>query len=327
MTESLAGKVVLVTGAARGIGAEVARRLGRRGARLGLIGMEPERLETLSRELGEGHHWQPCDVTRQDELEDAVAGVVRALGGIDVVVANAGIGSHGTVSVAPVEALVRVLDVNLAGVVRTVSATLPHVTERRGYYLLVSSAAAFTALPGMSTYAASKAGVAHFGNVLRLEVAHVGVGVGVAHPSWVATDLVRDVQMEIPSFNEALRKLPGPFGRVTSLDECADAFVRAIERRQRTVYVPRSLAWLAAIRQLFTSRVADGVLTRHGAASIPAVEGEVRALGRSFGASSVGMGGRATDTSARPAAAAPGEGGGASTTEDGREAPPGNTRR
>jgi NAD(P)-dependent dehydrogenase (short-subunit alcohol dehydrogenase family) len=156
-------------------------------------------------------------VTDQAALDRAVAGTVEALGGIDVVVANAGIASNGTVAVTPVDALARTIEVNLIGVVRTVSATLPHVTERKGYYLLVSSAAALAALPGLSAYAASKAGVEFFGNALRLEVAHKGVDVGVAHPAWIDTDLVRDTKVDLPSFNSMLRTLPGPFGSFTSV--------------------------------------------------------------------------------------------------------------
>lgn len=286
----LPGKVVLVTGAARGIGAETARRLAARGARLSLVGREPERLAALAEELGPAHAWFHADVTDQAALERAVAGTVDALGGIDAVVANAGIASNGTVAVAPVEALVRVIDVNLSGVVRTVSATLPHVAARRGYYLLVSSAAAFAPLPGISTYAASKAGVEHFGNVLRLELAHRGVGVGVAHPSWIDTDLVRDQQTESSTFAEVLRTLPGPFGSVTTLGECAGAFVEAIERRRRRVFVPRSLGRFAAARQLFVSPLADWLAGRRSRAVLPRWEEEMRARGRPFGASSTGMG-------------------------------------
>ena len=249
--------------------------------------MEPERLAALATELGEGHAWFPCDVTNQAALESAVAGTVERLGGIDVVVANAGIASNGTVAVTPVEALVRVIDVNLSGVVRTVSATLPHVTARRGYYLLVSSAAALAPMPGISTYAASKVGVEHFGSVLRLELAHKGVAVGSAHPSWIDTDLVRDQQRDLRTFNQLLRSTPGPFGRVTSLEECADAFVEGIERRSRKVFVPRSLAPLAAVRQLFSSPFAERVTGRTAGKMVPRLEAEVRALGRPFGASSV----------------------------------------
>jgi hypothetical protein len=292
MRHSISGKTVLVTGPARGIGAETARQLAARGARLSLVGMEPERLAALAAELGPGHAWFECDVTRQAALERAVAGTVEALGGIDVVVANAGIASNGTVAVTPVEALVRVIEVNLAGVVRTVSATLPHVTERRGYYLLVSSAAALAALPGISTYAASKAGVEFFGNALRLEVAHKGVRVGVAHPAWIDTDLVRDQRRELHSFDRMLARLPGPFGSMTSVEECAAAFVEGIERRRRKVFVPRSLGPLAAVRQLFSSPLSDWATGRSARRIIPRLEGEVRALGRSFGASSVEAAGR-----------------------------------
>jgi NAD(P)-dependent dehydrogenase (short-subunit alcohol dehydrogenase family) len=229
-------------------------------------------------------------VTDQGALERAVGGAVAALGGLDVVIANAGIATNGTVAITPVDALVRTIDVNLGGVVRTVSATLPHVTARRGYYLLVSSAAALAPLAGMSAYAASKSGVEQFGNVLRLEVARHGVGVGVAHPSWIDTDLVRDMQHDLRAFDATLRKLPAAFGTVSTVASCADAFVAAIERRARRVYVPRSLGVFAAARQLFASRLAELVMGWQARRLLPELEREVRALGRPFGTHSTGMG-------------------------------------
>jgi NAD(P)-dependent dehydrogenase (short-subunit alcohol dehydrogenase family) len=284
---SISGKVAFITGPARGIGFETARLLAARGARLSLVGLEPERLRALAAELGDGHVWFECDVTDQSALERAVAGTVEKLGRIDVVIANAGIASNCMVAVGSIDALVRTIEVNLIGVVRTVSATLPHVSEARGYYLLVSSAAALAPLPGISTYAAAKSGVEQFGNVLRLELAHKNVGVGVAHPSWIDTDLVRDVQRDLGSFNELLARLPGPFGSITSVEDCAAAFVNAIERRRRKVYVPRTLALLAAVRQLFASRLADYIMGRNARHLIPQAEREALALGRPFGVHSV----------------------------------------
>ncbi len=300
MSYSLSGKVVLITGPARGIGAETARQLAARGARLALVGLEPQRLAALTAELGDGHVWYECDVTDQTALERAVAATVQAFGRIDVVIANAGIASNGTVAITPVAALVRTIEVNLIGVVRTVSATLPHVTANQGYYLLVSSAAALAPLPGISTYAAAKSGVEQFGNALRLEVAHKGVGVGVAHPAWIDTDLVRDQQHDLSSFNELLRTLPGPFGSVTSVATCAAAFVAAIERRKRKVYVPRTLAPLAAVRQLFASTLSEYIMGRHARRLIPAAEREVLAIGRSFGVHSMGLADKTEHNSAPP---------------------------
>jgi NAD(P)-dependent dehydrogenase (short-subunit alcohol dehydrogenase family) len=292
MPTNLSGKVALITGAARGIGAETARQLAARGATVALLGMEPERLDALQRELGAPHCWAECDVTDQQALERAVAGTVASLGGIDIVVANAGIACHGTVAVAEMEAMARVIDVNLTGVFRTVKATLPHVTARRGYFLLVSSAAAFSAMPGMSAYAASKAGVEQFGNVLRLEIAHKGVDVGVAHMTWIDTDLVRDVRRDLSSFDRTLRRLPGAFGTVTSVDACAGAFVNAIERRARKVFVPGSLGRASALRQLLGSALAQRAIRRKIAPMLERSEAETRALGRAFGEHSVGMGAR-----------------------------------
>jgi NAD(P)-dependent dehydrogenase (short-subunit alcohol dehydrogenase family) len=289
-SSTLTGKVVLVTGAARGIGEAVARLAVRKGARVALVGLEPARLAALAAELGDGHVWHEADVTDQAALDAAVAHTVERLGGIDVVVANAGIANNGTVAVNPPDALVRTVEVNLVGVIRTVSATLPHVILRRGHYLLVSSAAAFTVLPGMAAYCASKAGVEQFGNALRLEVAHRGVTVGTAHPTRIDTDLVRDQQQDSEVFRRVFGRLPGPLGSITSADACAQAFVESIERRRRRVYVPRSLVTVQALRTLFVGPVADLYLKRAARAEVPKLEDEVTALGRSFGRSSAASG-------------------------------------
>jgi short-subunit dehydrogenase len=287
MKRDLSGAAVLITGPARGIGAAVARRLAARGARLSLVGLEPQRLAALAGELGAGHLWVECDVTNHTALQNAVDATVRALGAIDVVVANAGIATFGTVAVTPMDALARVIDVNLTSVVRTVSLTLPHVVPRKGYYLLVSSAASLAAMPGLAVYAATKSGVEQFGAALRLELAHKGVGVGTVHPCWIDTDLVRDPQHDLDSFNEMIRKLPPPFSTVTSLDECAEAIVDGVERRRRRIYVPRSLAPWFSVRHLFHTAIAELAFGRHAREMMPKFEAEVSALGRAFGEHSV----------------------------------------
>jgi NAD(P)-dependent dehydrogenase (short-subunit alcohol dehydrogenase family) len=296
MKKSVTGQVVLITGAARGIGAETARVLARRGASLSLVGMEPELLAALADELGAlspsgaRHAWFEADVTDQAAIEAAVAGTVEQLGGIDVVVANAGVSNNGTVAVNPADALVRTVDVNLNGVIRTVSAALPEIERREGYVLVVASLASFTVLPGMAAYCASKAGAEAFANSLRLEVAHKGVRVGSAHPGWIDTDLVRNIADDLKTFNEARAKLPGPLGSTTSVEACAEAFADGITRRKRRIYVPRSLMWFSLLRTLTISPIGDVVLKREAKRMVPAMEAEVRALGRSFGAATVAAG-------------------------------------
>src|SRR5215211_6286911 len=121
MASPLAGKAVLVTGAARGIGEHFARRAAARGARLALVGLEPERLKAVASDVEAV--WYEADVTDQAAVDAAVAGATVALGGLDVVVANAGVANLGTVAITPVDVVLRTVDVNLGGVIRTVSAT------------------------------------------------------------------------------------------------------------------------------------------------------------------------------------------------------------
>ncbi len=291
MTFPLESRTLLVTGAARGIGAGVARRAADRGARVSLVGLEPDRLAEVVASLPGGpdrHSWHEADVRDQAALDRAVAATLDRYGALHAVVANAGVAPLGTVAVSDVEALVGTIDVNLNGVIRTVKATLPAVRESKGYLLLVSSAAAFTALPGMAAYCASKAGVEQFGNVLRLENAHVGVQVGTAHPVWIDTDLVQNMRKDLPSFREALRRLPGPLGKMITVEECADMLIQGVERRRRRVYVPRTVAGVATLRSLFNSALSEAAIRRAGGSQVERMENEVRALGRSFGEHSVG---------------------------------------
>ncbi len=287
MRYDLRGRTILITGAARGIGAALARAAAARGARVALVGLEPALLREVAREVD--GHWYECDVTEQAGLQDAVSSTVQRYGGIDVVVANAGIANLGTVASGPVDALVRTIDVNLSGVIRTVSAALPQVLAAQGHVLIVSSAAAFAAMPGMAAYAASKAGVEQFGNVLRLENRRRGLTVGTAHPIWIDTDLVRDIREAFPSFRAAQRRLPWPLSAVVSVERCADALLHGIERRRRKVYVPRSLALVQALRPVVLSGLSDALITRFGGGELAEqMADEVHRLGRAFGRTSVG---------------------------------------
>jgi NAD(P)-dependent dehydrogenase (short-subunit alcohol dehydrogenase family) len=276
-----AGHNILVTGAARGIGAATARVLAARGHRVALVGLEPDRLAALAAELGDRHAWFEADVTDQDQLDAAVAGTVERLGGIDTVVANAGIASYGTVVQLAPDDFRRVVDINLTGVFRTVHAALPQVIERRGYVLIVASMASFTALGGLAAYCASKAGADALAASLRQEVARHGVAVGSAYPSWIDTDMVRDATQDLDSFRRMRAMLPWPMHSTTSVEECGTAITDGIERRARRIFVPPSAQLLQWLRPLLGSAPVEWLILRGAGRLIPAMEAEVEALGRS----------------------------------------------
>src|SRR3954467_15141315 len=285
----LAGKTVLITGAARGIGAALARKAAARGARVALAGLEPELLARVADELGPEHLWVECDVTYAEALKAAVQRTVDTFGGLDIVVANAGIAPLTTVATASARALARTIEVNLIGAMLTAHAALREVAKRRGHILLVSSAASFTVLPGMSAYCAAKAGLERFGDALRLEVAHRGVTVASAHPTWIDTDLVRDTEEALPTFKATRKQLPGPLGPFTSGDCCRQAPAHNLETRRRRVFVPASVAVVSALRQMVTGVLAEKVAMKVSAARVPQLERDIAALnGREFGKNSIG---------------------------------------
>jgi NAD(P)-dependent dehydrogenase (short-subunit alcohol dehydrogenase family) len=282
---SLQGRVVFITGGARGIGAEVARRLHRKGAKLVLIDLNQAELTTLAAELGTDRVLTAvADVRDLPAMQAAAGQAVERFGGIDVVVANAGIASYGSVLQVDPEAFKRVLDVDVLGVFHTVRAALPAVIERRGYVLIVSSLAAYTAAPGLAAYNASKAGVEILANALRLEVAHQGVSVGSAHMSWIDTALVRDSKADLPAFTQLLASFPWPLNKTTTVDKCAAAFVKGIEGRRTRIYCPRWVALFRWLKPVLSTPVGEMPLQKPAAELLPQLDAEVAALGRSTSA-------------------------------------------
>ncbi len=282
---SVNGKVALITGGANGVGAEVARRLHDKGARVVLTDLDEVLLKEVATRLGEDRVLAAvADVRDLSAMQNAVDKGIERFGGIDIVMANAGIGTYGSVLQVDPEAFRTLIDVNVVGVFHTVRATLPSVINRRGYVLIVSSGAAYLAFPGLAPYNAAKAGVEHFANALRLEVAHLGVDVGSAHMSWIDTPLVRESKADLSTVREMLASLPGPLAKTTSVEKCGDAFVKGIEARKRRINCPGWVEVLRWIRPLLATRMVEAQAVKTASELLPKMDAEVAALGRSMSA-------------------------------------------
>lgn len=288
---SLKSKVVFITGGARGVGAEVAQRLHAKGARLVLTDLDEAPLKELAGQLGDDRVLTVlADVRDLGDMQAAAEKAVERFGGIDIVMANAGVASYGSVLQVDPEAFKRVMDVNVLGVFHTVRATLPEVIKRRGYVLVVSSLAAFTSAPGLAAYHASKAGAEYFANTLRLEVAHRGVDVGCAHMSWIDTPLVQDAKSDLSAFRDMLTTLPGPLKLTTSVDKCGEAFVKGIEGRKSRIYCPSWVGVFRWIRPLVATPVGERDIRKSVQALLPKMDAEVASLGRSTSARTEALG-------------------------------------
>src|SRR3954467_10342447 len=281
---SVNGKVAMITGGANGVGAETARRLHAKGAKLVLTDLDEERLKEVATELGEDRGLTAvADVRDLEAMQAAVGQGVERFGGIDIVMANAGIATYGSVLNVDPEAFKTLLDVNVIGVFHTVRAALPSVIDRRGYVLVVSSMFAYAAQPGAASYCVSKAGVEHFANALALEVAHLGVDAGSAHMGFIDTPMIQDIDSDLASFRTALSKLPGPMGKTTSVQACAGAFLDGIERRKRRTYCPRWVGVLRWLRPLLTTSAAETQMRKGLPELLAQMDAEASAIGRSMG--------------------------------------------
>jgi NAD(P)-dependent dehydrogenase (short-subunit alcohol dehydrogenase family) len=282
---SVNGKVALITGAANGVGAEVARRLHDRGAKLILTDLDEGRLKGVASRLDEDRVLRDvADVRDFSAMQAAADAGVEKFGGIDIVMANAGIATLGTVRSIDPAAFTTLVDVNVVGVFNTVRAALQSVIDRRGYVLVVSSLAGYLPAAGLAPYSLAKAGIEHFANALRLEVAHDGVGVGSAHMSWIDTPLVQEGKAESSAFKDMVERAPWPINKTTSLDKCGEAFVKGIEARRRQINCPGWVGAFRWLRPLFTTSIGEKQMLAGLSDRLAKMDAEVAATGRSMSA-------------------------------------------
>jgi NAD(P)-dependent dehydrogenase (short-subunit alcohol dehydrogenase family) len=244
---SLAGRRVFITGAARGIGAALAERLTERGARVALAGLEPELLAEVAGRLDAP--WSECDVSRPDQVQAAVDHAVERLGGLDVVVANAGIAAQLPIVGGDPEIFERTLRVNTLGAYHTLRLAGPHVSHPRGYALAIASLAAAVHLPLVGAYSASKAAVEALGSTLRVELRPSGARVGVAYFAELDTDMTtRGFGTEAAAtLKQGAAKA---FLRVAPLSAGIEALERGIAKRSRYVWAPWWVGGALAARPL-----------------------------------------------------------------------------
>ena len=258
MRDRFAGKSVLITGASSGIGEALAREFAGRGAAVALLGRRTDRLDALADELrGAGRRAiaVPCDVTRDGDLEAAVARATGEFGRLDVAVANAGFGVVGNVADLSLDDYRRQFETNVFGVLRTVHAVLGPLTVTRGTLVLIGSVSGYLAAPSASPYSMSKFAVRALAAALRGELAPRGVGVVLISPGFVDSEIRRvdNAGRFHPEAKEPIpRRLRMPAGRA------ARQIVRAVSKRKRervitlhgklavmlARHTPRLVAWL-----------------------------------------------------------------------------------
>lgn len=240
------GRRVLITGAARGIGAALAERLASRGARVGLLGLEAALLEDVAARAG-GAPFRECNVADNAQVERGVTELVGELGGLDIVIANAGIAAQLPIVGGDPRIMERTVAVNLLGSYYTLRAAGPHVAHARGYALAVSSAAAAVHLPLMGAYSASKAAVEALGNTLRAELRPSGARVGVAYFAELATEMT---SRGFSTKAAAALNAEGSFTGASPLAPAIDRIERGIAKRARRIVAPWWVGGLLPVRML-----------------------------------------------------------------------------
>ena len=249
-TYDLNGKVALVTGGARGIGFATSQALIDRGASVVIVDLDQTAVEASAAQLHETRAMGlAADVTDRGAMQRAVAATVDRFGGLDVVIANAGIAHRGATFLAvSTESFDRVIDVNLMGVVRTVDAALPQIVARRGHVVVISSIYAFTNGLGASPYAMAKAGVEQFGRALRTELTPHGASATVAYFGFIDTEMVHKAIDQDPLADRLIETIPRPLRKRLQPKQAGEAIVAGIEKRAPRVIRPRRWTVLSLLR-------------------------------------------------------------------------------
>jgi NAD(P)-dependent dehydrogenase (short-subunit alcohol dehydrogenase family) len=257
----LKGLVVLITGAASGIGAATAFEVVSSGGIPVLVDCDEQPLAQMAQQCGKDTLYLVADVTDLAAMQDVVAQTLSVHRRIDVVFANAGVAAFGPVAYVDPQAWKRCVDVNVFGTFNTVRSALPALMHTQGYVLINASVSSFAHPPAMSAYAASKSAVEAIGNVLRLELQSHGVDVGVMYAGWVRTPLVEEGALH-PGFVRLRTTMPAFLNKETSAQETARVIVRAFSKRQRAIFIPGWLRFLFALRALLHLPFAERELVK-----------------------------------------------------------------
>jgi len=224
-------RVVLITGAAGGIGQALARRFAADGAQVALSDRDGSELQKLADTL-DGATIHVADLRVREQVASLVPSVLEAHGGLDVVIANAGWTTHGRFDQLTLDEIDGVLEIDLRSVLHLVHHVLPHLRSS-GHIVLTASMAGATAFPFQSTYSAAKHGLVGFGDALRIELSG-SVGVTTLLPGTIATPFLENAASHDAS-SERLAELMQRYG--TSPDRVAAATVRAVRRNRGRVRV------------------------------------------------------------------------------------------
>ena len=260
-TSSFKGQVVLITGAASGIGAATALEVLAQGGVPVLVDCDAEPLAAMASRCCDEVLHLVADVTDLPAMEQVVAQTLARHGRMDVVFANAGVAAFGPVSLVDPQAWKRCVEVNVFGVFNIVRAALPAVMQARGYVLINASVSAFAHPPVVSAYAASKSAVEAMGNSWRIELASHGVDVGVVYAGTVRTPLLTEGALH-PGFVRLHAATPAPLNRETSPQDAARAIVRGMQTRKRRIWIPEWVRILYALRALLHMPFAERELRR-----------------------------------------------------------------
>jgi short-subunit dehydrogenase len=246
-------KVVMITGASSGIGRGLATELASKGAKIGLVARRADALRELQSDieaLGGRAFSAPGDVRDAASMRDVADSITTELGSIDILIANAGIGTSTDGAEVSGEEVANVINVNVIGTANSVAAVLPQMVKRgQGQLVGISSLAAYRGLPRSAAYCASKAAVSAFFESLRLDLEPRGIAVTIIHPGFIKTPLTagRDAQM--------------PF--LMELDGAVKKIVTAIERRKKSYAFPWQLATIVRAGMIMPIWMYDRISRRN----------------------------------------------------------------
>ena len=215
-------------------------------------------------------------------MQSATDQGIDRFGGIDIVIANAGIATFGSVLNVDPAAFKTVLDVNAARRLqhRSCGTAVGDRAPRLCTGGLVPGG--YAPVAGLAAYSLTKAGVEHFANSLRLEVGHRGVDVGSAHMCWIDTPLVQEGKAESAAFGDMIANLPAPLNKTASVEKCGEAFVKGIEGRKRQINYPGWVRVFRWLRPLLTTKVGERQLVNGVPKRMAQMDAEAAALGRSM---------------------------------------------